>query len=70
MENENNLTIEQSFEKLEEMAALLENGNLSLEDSFKIYEKAMNMLKDVSGRIDDVEKKIKIIDENGVLGDL
>ncbi|HUM82364.1 MAG TPA: exodeoxyribonuclease VII small subunit [Lachnospiraceae bacterium] len=62
---EKELTVEESFQKLDKMIKDLENPDVSLEDSFAIYEDGMKLLKDVSGKIDLVEKKIQKLDNNG-----
>lgn len=64
--DEEKLTIEEIFAKLEDTAARLESGEVSLEDSFALYEAGMKLLKEASDRIDLVEKKMKVIGETGV----
>ncbi len=59
------MTIEESFARLDEMVRALESDEVSLEESFKLYEEGMKLLKDVNGRIDEVEKKIRRIEEDG-----
>ncbi|MBQ6376995.1 MAG: exodeoxyribonuclease VII small subunit [Lachnospiraceae bacterium] len=56
-----NLTVEQSFEKLEAMAARLESEDVTLEESFQLYEEGMKILKDLHERLDSYEKKMKIL---------
>ncbi|MBQ5534235.1 MAG: exodeoxyribonuclease VII small subunit, partial [Lachnospiraceae bacterium] len=43
----------------------MEDEDISLEDSFALYEKGMKVLKETSSAIDEVEKKVKLIDEEG-----
>ncbi|MDO4804222.1 MAG: exodeoxyribonuclease VII small subunit [Lachnospiraceae bacterium] len=62
-EEKKEMTIEQSFAKLEGMVKALDSDDITLEDSFKIYEEGMKLIKDVSGRIDLVEKKIRILEQ-------
>lgn len=38
-------TLEQSFEKLEQIIGNLENGDVSLEDSFKLYNEGMKLIQ-------------------------
>ena len=38
---------------------------MSLEDSFQLYNKGMELLKICNDKIDTVEKKMLILDENG-----
>lgn len=64
-EEKKELTIEESFARLEGMVKALDSDGISLEDSFRIYEEGMKLIKDVSGRIDLVEKKIRILESQG-----
>ena len=52
-------TLEQSFEKLEQIIGNLENGDVSLEDSFKLYNEGMNC----NQQLDKVEKKIVVLNQ-------
>ncbi len=63
------MTIEESFAKLDEMVRALESDEISLEDSFALYEEGMKLLRDVNGRIDEVEKKIRKVEEDGTTED-
>ena len=63
------MTIEESFAKLDEMVRALESAEISLEDSFALYEEGMKLLRDVNGRIDEVEKKIRKVEEDGTTED-
>ena len=63
------MTIEESFAKLDEMVRALESDVISLEDSFALYEEGMKLLRDVNGRIDEVEKKIRKVEEDGTTED-
>lgn len=51
-------TLEERFARLEEIAGKLESGDLPLEESFREYEKGMELLKQCSADIDLVEKKM------------
>ena len=63
------MTIEESFARLDEMVKALESDGISLEESFKLYEEGMKLLRDVNGRIDEVEKKIRKVEEDGTAED-
>lgn len=51
-------SLETAFEELESTIAALEDGNLPLEDSFKLYAEGMKLAKYCNNAIDKVEKKI------------
>lgn len=59
--------LEEAFAKLEETVEVLEREDISLEKSFKEYQKGMELLKKCSETIDRVEKKVLILNENGGL---
>lgn len=58
--------LEKAFEELDSKVSALENPEISLEDSFKIYEEGMGLLKKCSEAIDDVEQKVMVLEQNGV----
>lgn len=59
-------TIEQSFEKLNGIIERLESSETSLEDSFKLYNDGMKLLKQCNDSIDKVEKKIIVLEEDTI----
>lgn len=60
--SESKKTIEEMLEEVDEIIESLENGDIPLEDSFKIYEKGMKLVQTINSRIDKVEKKIIELD--------
>ena len=58
-------TLEQVFQELDEVVKILEQDAASLEESFQLYHKGMDLLKVCNEKIDTVEKKMMILDENG-----
>lgn len=58
-------TLEAVFEQLDEIVAKLETEGASLEESFQLYHKGMDLLKVCNEKIDTVEKKMMVLDENG-----
>lgn len=61
------MTLEQAFEKLEESIGKLEQEDISLEDSFKIYREGMKLIQTCNEKIDQVEKQVLKLSENGEL---
>lgn len=57
--------LEEVFEQLDGIIEKLEETTVSLEDSFQLYHKGMELLKICNDKIDTVEKKMLILDENG-----
>ena len=62
-----NLTLEQTFAGLEEVIQKMERGDVTLEESFKLYHEGMDMLKSCNDKIDKIEKQMLILDEGGML---
>lgn len=62
-----NMSIEETFAKLEETITQLEADDISLEDSLKAYEQGMEYIKSCNEAIDKAEKKVLVIRENGEL---
>ena len=56
-------TLEQSFEKLEQIIGNLENGDVSLEDSFKLYNEGMKLIQNCNQQLEKVEKKIVVLNQ-------
>ena len=64
-EEEKDYTLEQLFDRLDDVAEQLESGEASLEDSFRLYKQGMDMLKLCGEKIDMVEKQILVMEEDG-----
>ena len=64
---DNEKNIEDVFQELDVIAEKLESSDTSLEDSFRLYKKGMELLKYCSGKLDTVEKKMLQLDEDGTL---
>ena len=63
----NEIKFEDAFGKLENIVKKLEEGNLSLEESMKLFEEGINLSKVCALRLEDAEKKVEILikGENG-----
>ena len=62
-------TIEESLKELDDIVEKLESREISLEESFTMYQKGMELLKQCSGKIDKIEKKMLKINEDGDLSE-
>lgn len=58
-------TLDEVFVQIDEIVEQLEGEDVSLEESFQLYHKGMDMLKICNEKIDTIEKKMMILDENG-----
>ena len=63
------LSVEESFELLDGIIEKMEDEDITLEESFAAFEEGMKVLKAANSKIDEVEKKVKVINENGELDD-
>lgn len=62
-------SLEEAFSTLDETIEKLESQDITLEESFQEYKKGMELLKKCNETIDQVEKKVLIIDESGELNE-
>lgn len=58
-------SIEDTFWELDLLARKLEDKETPLEESFRLYRQGMELLKDLNGRLDTVEKKMLQMNEDG-----
>ena len=62
-------TIEDAFKELDLLAQKLEDRETSLEESFLLYKKGMDLLKYCNNKLDTVEKKMQLLNEDGSLSE-
>lgn len=65
VENQQKQSLEEMFAQLETVIGQMEEDGVSLEQSFDLYNKGMSLLKQCSQSIDEVEKKVLVLDEDG-----
>lgn len=65
MSEEKERSIEELFERIDAVIGEMEDDSVSLEDSFKLYEEGMSLLKESNERIDLVEKKVLALSKDG-----
>ena len=57
------MTIEESFDRLDEILGKMEDEQTGLEESFRLYEEGLKLIRRAEAGIDRVEKKIRILNE-------
>jgi len=57
------LPYEQAITELKSIVGLLESGELTLEDSMKMFEKGVGFVRYCNKKLDEIEKRITIIME-------
>ena len=67
---EEKLSLEQILEQLDGTIEKLQSGEVSLEESFELYKKGMDYVKLCSETIEQVEKKVLMLNQEGKLDEL
>lgn len=57
------MNFEESLARLEEIVRSLESGDKSLDDSMKLYEEGVRLIRVCSSELEGAEAKIKILKE-------
>ena len=60
------LKLEELFTEIEDILEQMDDKEISLEKSFLLYEEGMKKLKQCNDKIDQVEKKMQVISEQGL----
>lgn len=60
-------TLDETFERLEAAIGLLEQEDISLEESFRVYKEGMKLIQSCNEKIDKVEKEVLKLNEDGKL---
>ena len=63
---EDKKTIEENFEQLGQIISEMQSEEITLEQSFTLYKRGLEMIKDCNGQIEKIEKEIKVIEEDNV----
>jgi exodeoxyribonuclease VII small subunit len=58
-------TFESSLAELEKIVEQLENGELSLEDSLKLFETGVKLTRECRERLSDAERRIEVLMKDG-----
>lgn len=64
-EKKEELNFEEAMKQLEEIANVLENGNLSLDESVNKFEEGIKLSKKCNDFLDQAEKKITMLINDG-----
>ena len=59
------LNFEEAMARLEQIVRALEGGNVPLDESLTLYEEGVKLVKLCSSRLDNAEKRIKILVDGG-----
>jgi exodeoxyribonuclease VII small subunit len=62
------MDFEKKLNRLEEIVSKMESGDLSLDDSLKMFEEGVKLSRECNAQLADAEQKVKLllsVDENG-----
>ena len=65
MGTEKKENLEEMFDRLDQVIGTLEGEDVSLEEVFGLYDQGMKLIRRCNQTINEVEKKILVLDENG-----
>ena len=57
------ISIEEGFENLQNILTKMENRDVTLEESFNLYNEGVVLVKELNEKLADVEGKLNIINE-------
>lgn len=69
-QNKEERTLQEMLKTLDEQIRALESEDISLEESFLVYEQGMKLIKECNDRIDRVEKKVFELNTDGTLQEM
>lgn len=61
------VTLEQRFERIEDIIKKMEAGDASLDMSFDLYKNGLEEIKAANAMLDDMEKAMLLLNEDGIL---
>lgn len=64
---EQDIKIEDGLERLDEILLKMEEKDVNLSESFELYEEGMRLLNNLNNQIEEVEKKVMLLSDNGEL---
>lgn len=67
MSDKTNVSLEERFEHIEDIIREMETGEVSLDKSFELYKNGLEEIKLANTMLDDMEKAMLILNEDGSL---
>ncbi len=67
MSDKKTMSLEERFEKIEEIIDQMETQDVSLDKSFELYKNGLEEIKAANAMLDDIEKAMMIMNEDGSL---
>ena len=69
MSDKVNVSLEERFERIEEIIGQMERGDASLDKSFELYKNGLEEIKAANTMLDDMKKAMLLLNEDGTLED-
>ena len=69
-QNEKTPTLEEPFTQIETILTQMEEPEISLEEAFALYQQGVLQLKNCGTILDEVEKKMQILGEDGEIEEM
>lgn len=63
-------TLEETFSQIEEIIDQMEQPEVSLDASFQLYQQGIEQLKNCNRLLDEVEKKMQILNADGSITEM
>ena len=67
MSSEKNVSLEERFEHIEDIIEQMEQGDITLDKSFELYKNGLDEIKAANAMLDDIEKAMLVMNEDGSL---
>lgn len=67
MSSEKCVSLEERFEHIEEIIEKMETGDITLDKSFQLYKNGLEEIKAANAMLDEIEKAMLVMNEDGSL---
>ena len=67
MSSEKTVSLEERFEHLEDIIDKMETSDITLEKSFELYKNGLEEIKAANAMLNDIEKAMLVMNEDGSL---
>ena len=67
MSDNKNFSLEERFEHIEDIIEKMETGDITLDKSFELYKNGLEEIKAANAMLDDMEKAMLVMNEDGSL---
>lgn len=61
-------SVEERFHEIENIISEMQKEDVTLDQAFELYNNGLNLIKECNGKLDTIEKQIKIIEEGNING--